>query len=93
VITIALPVGTAVAPGGDRLEAPMREILGDDPAFDDPTAPGGGVDAARVFIWDLYPGTHQHREYTLYILAILLFGWSDRVLDCQTPEMTASCVW
>ena len=58
-VTIALPVGTAVAPGGDRLEAPMREILGDDPAFDDPTAPSGGVDAARVFIWDLHPGTHQ----------------------------------
>lgn len=52
---------TCVRPGGVTLEAPTRETIGFDPIYDDPAAPEDGIDAARVFIWDLHPEqVHRH---------------------------------
>jgi hypothetical protein len=57
---------TCVRPGGITLEAPTRETLGFDPIYDDPEAPEDGIDAARVFIWDLHPETREDCELTTH---------------------------
>ena len=36
---------------------PVRSFIGSDSFYDDPHAFEGGVDAPRVFIWDLHPDT------------------------------------
>ena len=43
----------------------MRDIIGDDPVYEDVAAPGGGRDASRVFIWDLHPESKDDCELKL----------------------------
>ena len=45
-------IAKGVAPDGERLGAPMREIIGNDETFEND---GDGKDTSRVFIWDLFP--------------------------------------
>jgi hypothetical protein len=62
---------TGCDPSGERLGAPMREIIGNDLTYEED---GDGADTGRVFIWDLFPDTVRTLTLLCSSQGILLSG-------------------